>query len=114
MSWSPSLPPIDAIELADFLAREPRVCLYFWARWNGVERKFDPVLSSVVGEFPEIAFRSVDVDDPALAAFCLKCNVNNVSALGCFSTGRHRTTIVGARAASELRETFQKLLNDIL
>jgi thioredoxin 1 len=109
--WRPGTPPLTAADVTATLAGHPVLVVHFWAPWNGVDRLFSPVLDAVRPEFEgRIAFRSADVDDAGLVAFCEACGVVNVPALACFVGGRRVRTVVGSRPAGVLRSELAALL----
>lgn len=110
--WHPGTAPLAA-DVPAVLAEHPVLVVHFWAPWNGVDRHFAPVLDAVRAGFESrIAFRSVNVDDEDLTAFCEACGVVNVPALGCFVGGRRVKTLVGSRPPGALWSEFAALLGE--
>lgn len=111
--WRPGTPPLAASDVPAVFSGCPALVVYFWAPWNGVDRLFSPVLDAVRPEFEgRIEFRSADLDEAGLAAFCEECEVVNVPALACYVGDRRVKTVVGSRTADELRAEFAALLGE--
>lgn len=109
--WRPNTPPLTARDIPMALSDRPAMVVYFWAPWNGIDRLFAPVLDVIQTEYEEfMGFRSANVDDEELKAFCEECGVVNVPTLACFLGGRLIKTVVGARHEKDLRAEFAVLL----
>lgn len=105
--WHPSTPPIESV---DFEAI-PCAVVHFWAIWNMIDRRVDPVLERAMPRYAgRVVFVSCDTDvRHDLAA---ESSVVNLPALGFFRRGVHVTTRIGLLSESELAAWLTPLLAD--
>ena len=103
---------MDAVTQDDFEAQvikaPGKVLVDFWAEWCGPCRMIGPVLEEMSGDYPEVKFLKLNVDEaPAVAQ---QFNVMNIPTILAFDGGDVKQRIVGAMPKVKLIEELQGFL----
>lgn len=86
------------------------VVVKFGAVWCGPCKKMEPILEKLEGEFPDITFLSVDVDElPELAK---QYKVKAVPTTILLKDGQEANKVVGLSLIDPLRKIFRDVLKD--
>jgi len=102
--WTPSTPPLTAATFVSTVRQHRYVAIHFWAEWNSSDREFDEFMAPLRDEFDDrILFRSIDVDDPSLAAVMVAAPVLNVPALGIWRDGLRERIVIGLQNEASWR-----------
>jgi thioredoxin 1 len=95
---------VDAVTQGDFedvvLKAPGKVLVDFWAEWCGPCRMIGPVLEEMAGDYPDVAFVKLNVDEaPEVAQ---RFNVMNIPTVLAFEGGEVKQRIVGAMPKPKL------------
>ncbi len=103
---------MDAVSQDDFEAKvikaPGKVLVDFWAEWCGPCRMIGPVLEEMSGDYPEVTFLKLNVDEsPEVAQ---QFNVMNIPSILAFEGGELKQRIVGAMPKAKLIEELESFL----
>ena len=103
---------MDAVSQNDFEAKvieaPGKVLVDFWAEWCGPCRMIGPVLEEISGDYPEVTFLKLNVDEsPEVAQ---QFNVMNIPSILAFEGGELKQRIVGAMPKTKLVEELAPFL----
>jgi thioredoxin 1 len=103
---------VDAVSQDDFEAQvikaPGKVLVDFWAEWCGPCRMIGPVLDEMSGDYPQVKFVKLNVDEaPAVAQ---QFNVMNIPTVLAFEGGDLKQRIVGAMPKAKLAEELEAFL----
>lgn len=95
---------MDAVSQDDFedvVVKAPgKVLVDFWAEWCGPCRMVGPVLDEMAGDYPDVTFVKLNVDEaPEVAQ---RFGVMNIPTILAFEGGEVRHRIVGAMPRPKL------------
>jgi len=95
---------VDAVSQDDFedaVVNAPgKVLVDFWAEWCGPCRMVGPVLDEMAGDYPDVAFLTLNVDEaPEIAQ---RFNVMNIPTILAFEGGEVKQRTVGAMPKPKL------------
>ena len=93
---------------ADVIAVPGKVLVDFWAEWCGPCRMIGPVLEELSGDYPNVKFVKLNVDEsPAVAQ---QFSVMNIPTILAFEGGEVKHRVVGAMAKAKLVEELGAFL----
>jgi thioredoxin 1 len=103
---------VDAVSQDDFEAKvvnaPGKVVVDFWAEWCGPCRMIGPVLEEMSGDYPQVTFLKLNVDEsPAVAQ---QFNVMNIPSILAFEAGELKQRVVGAMPKAKLVEELEPFL----
>ena len=102
-----SLPMVSADDFGVQLDGHDVVVVKFGAPWCGPCRAMAPMLDQAVGEFPQVRFLEVNVDEsPALAA---RYAIRSLPTLMAWKKGVVQWTRIGAPPMKDLRAALSEL-----
>lgn len=85
---------------AEVISAPGKVVVDFWAEWCGPCRMVGPILEQLAGEYPDVKFVKLNVDEsPAVAQ---QFRVMNIPTILAFECGEVKHRIVGAMAKAKL------------
>ncbi len=90
------------------LSENKYVVADFYADWCGPCKMLAPILEEVSGEFPQIAFCKVNVDESEKLA--MKYNIDYIPNVNIFVDGVHKDRFVGLKSKQELVDLFNQLI----
>jgi thioredoxin 1 len=104
---------VDAVSQDNFDAevlRAPgKVLVDFWAEWCGPCRMVGPVLEELAGDYGDVRFLKLNVDDsPAVAQ---SYEVMSIPTILAFEAGQVKKRIVGALPKAKLIEELGEFLS---
>ena len=89
---------MDAVSQDDFedvvVKAHGKVLVDFWAEWCGPCRMVGPVLDEMAGDYPDVAFVKLNVDEAPQVA--QRFGVMNIPTILAFEGGEVKRRIVGA------------------
>lgn len=92
----------------ELLSTKKYVVADFYADWCGPCKMLAPILEEVSGDFPQIAFCKVNVDDSE--ALAMKYKVDYIPNVILFVDGVQKDRFVGLKSKQELTEIFNHLI----
>lgn len=84
--------------------------LKFEAVWCGPCKAMAPTISKLEGEFPELNFLSIDIDD--YKDWAKRYNVKSIPTILILKDGIEINRIIGAQLITPLRKIFREVLNE--
>ena len=94
---------------AEVIDADGKVLVDFWAEWCGPCRIVGPVLEDMSGDYPDIKFVKLNVDEaPAVAQ---QFSVMNIPTILAFENGELKQRVVGAMARAKLVEELGAFLS---
>ena len=94
---------------AEVIAASGKVLVDFWAEWCGPCRMIGPVLEDMSGDYPDVKFVKLNVDEaPAVAQ---QFSVMNIPTILAFENGELKQRVVGAMARAKLVEELGPFLS---
>jgi thioredoxin 1 len=104
---------VDAVSQDDFedvVVNAPgKVLVDFWAEWCGPCRMVGPALEEIAGDYPDVAFVTLNVDEaPEIAR---RFGVMNIPTILAFESGEVKRRIVGAMAKPKLADELGGFLS---
>ena len=97
----------DSFE-SEVISTPGKVLVDFWAEWCGPCRMISPVLEEMSGDYENVKFVKINVDEaPAVAQ---QFGVMNIPTILAFKNGEVKQRVVGAMAKAKLIDELSSFL----
>ncbi|MEZ5125344.1 MAG: thioredoxin [Thermoleophilia bacterium] len=97
----------DSFE-SEVISTPGKVLVDFWAEWCGPCRMISPVLEEMSGDYENVKFVKINVDEaPAVAQ---QFGVMNIPTILAFENGEVKQRVVGAMAKAKLIDELSSFL----